>query len=325
MKQDAGEGKRQAHWFELLDLVRHCPKVVNGVRITSGPRLTLWCLAHHASGDTCRTFVGLGTIAEETGLDERTLKRAVRALKAAKLISATQQMSDDGRWATNNWKIDQDLLRKLVGDGIDEATLRRALDLVRSGDDEVRVTTSPTRLQQTKSRLYHFAGDFQIEIIEEVVGEKFATLVIRPVGVEENQQVDSPPAPEPIAEPEESAADEVVVQRETDMQADPPPSPGDSAIRPGSKPLKAFSNPELEFPLTFTMSDRIIRDLIRNVRLNKKAERCFRRGSPYSNEYLAELGRRVQQIDGSDDNWAVRCVPYGNHDYVLEIARTPTA
>lgn len=205
MEKDSNEGQRPMRWFGLLELVRHCPRIVNGIKITAGPRLTLWCLAHHADGNTDRTFISLATIAEETGLDERTLKKAIHALKAAKLVSATQQIHDDGSWSTNNWKVNRDLLKTLAGDGINEAALEKALDAIRAGDAEVRVTTNPARMQQTRSKLYRLAGSLRIDVIEETVGEKYATLLIRPAVEAVNHTSDVSLPAGVIEEPEETA------------------------------------------------------------------------------------------------------------------------
>jgi hypothetical protein len=41
---------RQVNWFDLLKLVRECPAIVNGVRITETTRLALWTLAMHTDG-----------------------------------------------------------------------------------------------------------------------------------------------------------------------------------------------------------------------------------------------------------------------------------
>lgn len=54
--------------------------------LSSSEKLVVLCIAHHRNPATLRCFPGYGTISRETGLDKKTVCRAIDSLERAKII-----------------------------------------------------------------------------------------------------------------------------------------------------------------------------------------------------------------------------------------------
>lgn len=193
------EAGRSAGWYELLDLAMLCPTEVEEIcdtkgkalplaaagqhreklKITGTTRLLQIALARHADGLSNKCWPGLKLLTVETGADPRTVDRAIATLTRAGLLTSQQAYNPDGSYARTIRTMNRERLRHLVGPKPEEAGLMKALEDVQ-GAGESFVLVRELRREQTKSRLFHLAGDFRIRIDEEPGGGDTCHLHIRP-------------------------------------------------------------------------------------------------------------------------------------------------
>jgi DNA-binding transcriptional ArsR family regulator len=134
--------EKQLKWFDLLRFVKGCPAVVldpfgREVKIQGSKRLVLWCLAHHADGDTWETFVKLDTIIRETGLEDKAVDRAISDLKRAGLLTATRRFNPATKTGWSNiWTLDRERLEKEMERGSMEREYQKVLRALKEYEND---------------------------------------------------------------------------------------------------------------------------------------------------------------------------------------------
>ena len=101
--------------------------------LSSPEKLIVLCIAHHRNPATLRCFPGYGTISKETGLDKKTIGKAMESLERAKIIWRYKVYDEnelkrtqyffmyDANDAKNLWEDeDSPMYRAQSTDGIDE-------------------------------------------------------------------------------------------------------------------------------------------------------------------------------------------------------------
>ena len=66
-------------WFSLISLVQDCPACIGRIKIMGATRQILTCIALHADGDTCETFVEKDTMMDECAITHNTLDDSGRS------------------------------------------------------------------------------------------------------------------------------------------------------------------------------------------------------------------------------------------------------
>lgn len=67
----------------------------------SGPRLLLFCIAHHVSNETGATFVGQKRLADEARVSVRSVRRYIADLEAEGIVKCTPRRRDNGSQTTD--------------------------------------------------------------------------------------------------------------------------------------------------------------------------------------------------------------------------------
>jgi hypothetical protein len=80
--------KDRQTWFALISLVQECPASIGGVKIMGATRQVLMCVALHANGETCETFVERDTIMDECAITHNTLDDSLADLREVGLLSS---------------------------------------------------------------------------------------------------------------------------------------------------------------------------------------------------------------------------------------------
>jgi hypothetical protein len=75
-------------WFALISLVQDCPASIGHIKIMGATRQILMCIALHADGETCETFVERDTIMDECAITHNTLDDSLADLREVGLLSS---------------------------------------------------------------------------------------------------------------------------------------------------------------------------------------------------------------------------------------------
>jgi biotin operon repressor len=76
-------------------------------------KFVLLAMALYLNTKTGTCWPGLKRLSDQTGLSEKSIRRAIKTLESIGAIEMTKRASDTGRWVSNEYRIDLEKLESL--------------------------------------------------------------------------------------------------------------------------------------------------------------------------------------------------------------------